>query len=331
MSDINPVKKSELVEVFDLLTSDEIDILRSSDNFRLALGSLILQPTILDTDEIYIIRSGNIFRAPASSMSGHYLREIFMSLGNARVPSVNFPAFCLTNYTGSAALSVSDWPLLVPDLRDQTIVYLEGLTGQTSVFPGTVSGSVFTLDDTVANNALFAALEEDQAAFGTFTNWRTMDIDGVTFSMSALTAPRAITVTGSPSTGTQNATFYPHRIAGSTTTARLISLIGRTPVGPGAGGVISGLLRRDQMQQITGSFQLKQNVSDSTLRSNATGSFTHNGGTGSNSTQITATGSAPADEILFNSANSPNARTGTNTHGPDFGAHLYIEGNTFVP
>lgn len=254
---------------------------------------------------------------------GSLVGDFIIRGGNVVALSAANPRFCLTNFEGSASVDVANVPDYVPWLRAQQAIYLEGQTGETSQFSGTVAGSVFTLDDNTANNALFAALVEDQAAFGTFTGWRTFDIDGTTFAMTALTAPRSITVTGSPSTGTQNAIFYPHRIAGSTTTARVHSLRGRVLVGAGTGEVISGFMRRDRMQQITGSIQLKNAISDSTLRGNAQGALSDSANTGASSTSVQASGSVTANTISLDSANSPGARTGSDTHGPDYGAHIY--------
>lgn len=247
--------------------------------------------------------------------------------GNAVALSVEHPRFCLTNFSGSTSVDVANVPDYVPWLRSQTAVYLEGQGGEVSQFAGTVAGSVFTLDDNTANNAIFAALEEDQAAFGTFTDWRTIDIDGTTFDMTALTPPRSITVTGSPTSGVQNAVFYPHRIAGSTTTARLISLVGRTLRGASTGEVISGLLRRDRMQQITGSAS-PRDAGFFTSLDQSTGALTSQITGESSRMSIEAVASGP---LQFDSANSPDARTGPDTHGPDFGSHIYQFVGRYVP
>lgn len=248
--------------------------------------------------------------------------------GNAVAPSVAHPRFCLTNFVDSTSVDVANYPDYVPWLRSQTAVYLEGQGGEVSQFAGTVAGSVFTLDDNAANNALFAALQEDQAAFGTFTDWRTLDIDSATFAMTALTPPRSITVTGSPSTGTQNAVFYPHRIAGSTTTARLISLIGRSLNGVGTADAISGLLRRSRLQghqHITGyaeggvpsRYGFVSGLPDARIDYDA-------------GTTTLFTGGPKTSEPIADATNGP-PRTGPDTHGPDFGSHIYQFVGRYVP
>ena len=305
-----------------------------SDPTPVKISELTQATVINDTDDFVVVQSGNSRRVAQSvafaggSMVGDY---IFRG-GNVEPVSASHPRFCLTNFENSTSVDVANYPDYVPWLRDIQIIYLEGLVGQTNSFSGSVSGSVFTLDDNAANNALFAALVEDQAAFGTFTNWRTFDIDSVTFAMTALTAPRSITVTGSPSTGTQNAIFYPHRIAGSTTTARVHSLRGRTLIGAGTGEVISGLLRRDQMQQITGAlFSLGNSVDGTGIHISSTGAISHTAGQSAGNSLTQSTSNSARSVATFDSANSPNARTGTTTHSPDFGSHIYQFIGRYVP
>ena len=170
-------------------------------------------------------------------------------IGNARATTVDFPYLCMTNFSGSKALAVANYEDLVPHLRAQTLVYLEGQAGEATSFSGSVAGSVLTLDNNTANNDLLAMLAEWQADFGTYTNWATVDIDGTTYAITAVDASaRTVTVTGSPSTGTQSATFYPHRIAGSATVARVHSWRGKVTRGAGTNEAISGIGHRDRLQ-----------------------------------------------------------------------------------
>lgn len=254
---------------------------------------------------------------------GILVGEITHRIGNASAPSVTFPRFCMTNFSGSTALSTTNWPDLVPYLRNQTAAYLEDQVGGTDSYTGTVTGSDIVLDDNAANNAIIAALNEDQLAFGSFTDWRTVDINTVTFDIAGIdVGTRTITVTGTPSAGSQEAQFYPHRIAGSTTTARVHSWVGRVLTGAGGADVIAGLLRRDRMQQITGVAGNFRGES-----TNTTGAFTY-GGAAINS--FVVSGTSTGQQIQFDSANSPGARTGIDTHGPDAGAHIYIHGGRFI-
>lgn len=262
---------------------------------------------------------------------GILVGEITHRIGNASAPSVTFPRFCMTNFSGSTALSTTNWPDLVPYLRNQTAAYLEDQVGGADSYTGTVTGSDLVLDDNAANNAIIAALEEDRLANGgSFTDWRTVDINTVTFAIAGIdVGTRTITVTGTPSAGSQEAQFYPHRIAGSTTTARLHSWVGRVLAGAGAADVISGLLRRDQMQGIEG--EVSNAFAGGGVFTTTTGALT-----GSNSvTRPNAGPGASNGTLTFDSGNSTSAtygaaRAGTTTHGPDAGAHVYIHGGRYI-
>lgn len=247
-------------------------------------------------------------------------------IGNARTTTVDFPYLCMTNFSGSKALALANYEDLVPHLRAQTLVYLEGQAGEATSFSGSVAGSVLTLDDNAANNAIIAALEEDRLAFGgSFTDWRTVDINTVTFAITAIdVGTRTITVTGTPSAGSQEAQFYPHRIAGSTTTARVHSWVGRVLTAAGTGEVIAGLLRRDRFQawQIGSTFastdyygQIVEDV----------GSIGINAGSGAGRPSYTnASQGSAALLTAFNDGTNDEPRTGSDTHGPDVGLHQYV-------
>ena len=263
--------------------------------------------------------------------TGFVVGDVSMRMGNAVAPSAAFPRFCMTNFTDPTALSTTNWPLLVPYLRDQTAVYLEGLTGEVSAFPGTVAASVITLDDTTANNAILAALDEDRLANGgSFTDWRTVDIDGTTYVITALdTGTRAITVTGTPTVGAQNATFYPHRIAGSTTTARLHSWVGRSPIGAGTAESVSGLLRRDRVQgwQIGSTFSATDYYGEII---EDVGSIFVNAGSGSGRPSYrNASQGSSARLTAFNDGTNGQPRLGADTHGPDSSLHMYVYGGSY--
>jgi len=152
-------------------------------------------------------------------------------------------------------------PDLVTELRAKAAEVL----GSAS-FTATVAGSVLTFANTTANNALLKAISEDAlvqrwlssgqsatyAGSGEdFANGRCINVAGTDYAMSAInTAARTITVTGSPTTGSQTVIFYPYRIAGSTTSVRLHRLSGFVPVASGdADGVeIDGMRHMDQGQ-----------------------------------------------------------------------------------
>lgn len=320
MSD--PVRISQLLSVNTLNNTDDLVIVQAGNTRRVAVDNLTLQTASDLDDEYLIIRANQLYRLatpdlPVRLPTGQY---VFQG-GNYAAPTEAFPFFCLTNFEDSTSVSDANYPDYVSWLRAQTAAYRDGFVDQVSSYSGSVTGSVLTLDNNTANNAILAALNEDQLAFGTFSSWRTVDIDGTTFAITALnTTARTITVTGSPSTGTQNATFYPHRIAGSTTTARLISLVGRTPIGAGSGGVISGLLRRDRFQGHYHAFRYQ--------------SVGRDGGGGDVADQPQIAGNLAGGAKIFGPTSdgiSGAPRTGPDTHGPDFGSHIYQFVGRYVP
>jgi len=239
-------------------------------------------------------------------------------------PTAFFPKLCLTDFTASKAIDVANWPDLVPVLRAKRLRYLDQITGDTVEFAGSASGSVITLTDTTANNDLLAALVEFQADFGTYTDWLTLDWDGTTYAITDVdAATREITVTGTPTAGAGNVTIYPHRIAGSTTTARVHSAVGKDIRAAGTAEYLAGLMWRDQMQQITGGKEqvMARNETDSGAISGSSLTLAADFGT-TNKSRIT--------NLTFDSANSPNARTGTTTRGAGMGVHFYLHGGRYA-
>lgn len=127
--------------------------------------------------------------------------------------SADWPNFCINDFTGSTTVP-STLPYLTMKLRERKVSF----NGST-VFTGTVSGTSYTLD--VAYEDLATDLMEERLDFGTYTGWRTIDIGGVTYDITNLSG-RVLTLSGSPGDGSGVASsFYTHRIAGSTTTARV--------------------------------------------------------------------------------------------------------------
>lgn len=258
----------------------------------------------------------NIVQTTQGSPATGFLGDIIPRVGEAVGPSVHHPRFCLTNFDLPVTLSASNWPDLVPWLRAQRVVYLEGQTGETSGFAGTVLGPVLTLSDTPANNAFIAALDEDQAAIGSFTNYRTMTIGATTHEISGIdVGTRTIIFSTSPASGAQTAVMYPYRITGSLD-ARIHSWRGRVPVGSGTGEVIGGLLRRDRFQ---GHLHDAQNLPPG-------GSLTR--WTGDSVGSLPPSADGENAQIGFPASDSTNGdpRTGLDTHGPDVAAHYYLNG-----
>jgi hypothetical protein len=271
---------------------------------------------------------------PGELVNGKYVGEIFMIPGRVKAPSADFPALCLTNIDIFTDIDAANFPNLVTELRAETGVFLDGLTGETEDFPGNASGSVITLTDTTANNALLAILIEHAAAFGDdYDSLGVVRFGGADFPITDINSiTRAITVTGTPTAGAGDATFFPHRIAGSTTTARVQSWRGRSPVGANGaeGGTVSGYVRRDQMQRITGSQgETSRLATDLKLWE---GAFIEGTSTG----QLSAAAPGTGNTTSFNSAGSPDARASATTgepnatHPSDVSTHIYQFGGTYV-
>ena len=128
----------------------------------------------------------------------------------------------------------------------------------------TCAGSVITFPNNASAIALCTQLQEDalvqrflssgQSATyavsgGDYGNPRCINVSGTDYAITAVNvASRTVTVTGSPSTGT--AIFYPHRIAGSSTSIRLFKLTGFVPVAQGDadGQYIAALRMMDRGQ-----------------------------------------------------------------------------------
>jgi len=152
-----------------------------------------------------------------------------------------------------------------PDLVTAYRAYAASVLGSAS-FTATVAGSVLTFANTTANNALIKAISEDayvqrwlssnQSAtyFGSgedFTNGRCINVAGTDYAITAVNiGSRTITVSGSPTSGSQTVIFYPYRIAGSSTSVRLHRLSGFVPVASGdSDGVeIDGMRHMDAAQ-----------------------------------------------------------------------------------
>jgi hypothetical protein len=146
-------------------------------------------------------------------------------------------------------LDVASYPRLVPLLRAEKIKSWSGSAYVTD-HSVTVSGSVITGSGT-AWDALLAALVEDVAVQGGYSNYRAANIAGGDndFAISNIsTVAHTMTVTGSPATGAQMCIVYARRIAGSNTIARTYKDSGRATMSQDGGLRVAGLRRQFRMQ-----------------------------------------------------------------------------------
>lgn len=249
-------------------------------------------------------------------------------------PESYFPAVCLSTIASYTDVSDTSVPDLVTYLRAIKGGYRVGLAGQKTTFDVTnwaIASNVATLTfaNTAAEIAFLSDLSEDQTVHGSFTNWRSITLPSAIGSITAgdytltglnaaaRTLTFAFTASNGGAAGAWTAEFYVNRVAGSTTTARLFAVQGRALVtaNDSADEVVGGLRRRDRMQQITGS--LTNNWEGAGV---ASGAITKVAGAANKP----ATGALGSNDLIFDSANSPGARTGTTTDPRSLGVHLYI-------
>lgn len=169
-----------------------------------------------------------------------------------------------------AVLNVANWPLLVPHYRQKKVRYMPGTGSAKSAFDVThyarASNIVtITLANTAAELALLAGLAEENLVHGSFSGWISIylpaalgsnDVPIGDYAITALDAgARTISFshTGAnvgTTAQTKTIEVYPHRIPGSTTTARHYQITGRTfvSINDSDGEVLAGLRRRDREQ-----------------------------------------------------------------------------------
>jgi len=252
--------------------------------------------------------------------------ELFFLPDEKAPAQFTFPAVRLDDSTKT--LAAANYPLLVPFLRG-----LKAKAGGVTDFSVTVSGSEVTFPNDVPGLAMIAALVEDEAFHGSFTDYRSININGTDYPIAGYTpATRIVTVTGTPTTGAQTGIIYPYRISGSTTTARLCKADGLVLASDNTTERVSGLRTRDRMQQITGSINKGYGSggnSGTPIRegNELTGAFAI-GGTLNYSTAYNSTTSY---EIDFDSAGSPGARAGSTTRDRSLGGYLYMWARSYVP
>ena len=277
---------------------------------------------------------------------GREIGEIFAILDrrngsawNPSSPRAYFPAVCLTDIDSQITLDAANAPDAVPYLRARKMIFKDGLSGELQALGVTnwaIAANVATL--TFTNNtdtiAAIAALGEDQAVHGSYTNWRSITlasaIGPITVGDYAITNvnPSARTIsfnfTAANASGAVSASaeFFPFRIPGSITTARVFTGRGLTIHGANDDNgyfVAGGLRRRGYMQQITGTLASARNIF---RLSETTGAFsvTNPSNSGTDGGSVVSN----YEYARFDSANSPGARTSKETHGPALTIHLYM-------
>jgi len=183
-------------------------------------------------------------------------------------PDANNPWLALTDT--DKVLNAANWPDLVPYYRAKKLKYMPGAGSEKSAFDithyaRTSNVVTITLANTAPELALLAALAEENLVHGSFSGWipfylvAALGAGDVPIGDYAITAldPALRTISFAhvganvaTTAATTTIEIYPHRIPGSTTTARHYQISGRTLVSTNDadGEVIAGLRRRDRIQ-----------------------------------------------------------------------------------
>lgn len=245
--------------------------------------------------------------------------ESAFSLAN---PDNFFPAINLSKINVSQTITTTNYPLLVPYLRALKVRYLDGTGSEVNSWTATVSGSNITMPTSTSSDAILASLAEDVLVHGSYTNWRTLTINTVEYPITNVnTATRVITVTGTPTAGTQTVEFYQYRIPSSTTSARLFEVKGRSFIAPNdsSGRHQNGLRVRDRFQG---------HWHETTTPDGGGGTTAINTLLGTNGNSVSLTYTHARSPITDGINGTP--RTGLTTHGAGVSAHLYIWARSYI-
>lgn len=303
-------------------------------------ADLVLGTVVSDGATTTIVQNNN-----SSGETSKFLGELFY-LDEYYEPSESFPALCLNDIDGQIDISETNWPLAIQHLRNKQAYYLRGRSGEKGFFNVTnwaIASNVGTLTyaNTAAENAMLTILEQDQAFHGSYANWRTVTLTQAIGNIPAGdyaitnvdTGTRQITfaviAADSSASITAASFFYPHRIAGSTTTARIfeaddLALISEA----GDGSVISGYRHLDTFQDHIHNERSIDGTDNTVVSARATGSSANGPragyGTVTTDSQTETTGAA-----TDNSGSLGTPRAGTKTKNRGMGAFLYWWGKRY--
>lgn len=221
-------------------------------------------------------------------------------------------------WDGSHDISSANYPPLVPILRAiKTQIYSGSawITDHTV----TVAASVLTGSGT-AWTRLLAALAEDYLVHGsTYSAWRSINVAGVDFTITNVnTGAGTITVSGTPTSGSQTAIIYPYRITGSTSTARVFADSGRALMSADGNLRVNGFRRRHHAQ---GHYHGPKSPSTG-FQGIGGGSFSLNAGAGI--PQDTSTGSPITDGTNGTPITGPETEPNSSTVYRELWAGVYI-------
>lgn len=223
-----------------------------------------------------------------------------------KTPSETFPAVPLT---ADIDIDEANYPLLVSELRsDAAEVWLTAGTVVTSVNVNATAGSNLTSVDS-AFTIILAALTEEYAIQSAYSI--AVTIGGTDYAVASLSS--VIGITGTIATGATTMTVYPHRIVGSTTTAKVYKDAGRATMSHDGKLRIAGTRRRHHFQGHKHGQRLTNSGASADLPMGADG-----GGGPSGSTYYLSTGAGTGtkNQLLTDSPYS-DGTNGTPITGPE--------------
>jgi len=206
------------------------------------------------------IWNGSAWMKVHQSYADKYLMGDMLQLPDKPTISAKMP---LVDRSINNDLSATAYPVYVPYLRA-----VKSFAGATSDFAVTVAASNVTFPNTPEGIAMVQAIINEASVahylnngeianytggtdYSTAATQQSVNVAGTDYVITGATlATRIVTVTGTPTAGAQTGIVYPHRIAGSTTTARLTKIGGFIPAPVGDAGLelIVGKRKMDRVQ-----------------------------------------------------------------------------------
>lgn len=247
----------------------------------------------------------------------------FMAIRNNTI-SASFPYARLDN--GAKTLSTTTYPGLL-DLYNQAIEVYDTDTVVRDSWSCTVAGSVVTFPATA--NLPKGLLEMGKALANSETpsyiDCPPIEVNGTLFAISSITG-QAVTVTGSPTTGTQTVKCYNYRKSGVIGSVYIPKTtgIGLMAAGDINAYFISGLMRRGFLQ----SHVMYQGFGTMAASSPRYGKATGVASVSQSDSDIQANSDQATNATITSVPQSDGTngtpRLGKETHGPSLAAYLYM-------
>jgi len=178
---------------------------------------------------------------------------------------------------------------------------------------------------------ILLGLAEDLLIYGSYTNWRTItlsnaigNIDAGEYAISSINTTNnqvsfSYTASNASGTGAFYVEFYPNRIVGSSTSARIFQNTGRVLYGVNDFDFVSGLRKRNQTQGHWHNVLLRSRASDTTTTRLSIGLNED-----TNNSRDDSVRNPTSDNI------NGSPRTGKNTTADSYNAYLYIWAGTYT-